>query len=467
MSALFNFISIYNVKAKCADPLHVGLGGGTADILAKNSTGEPFIQGTSLAGAFLSYTAAVMGEEEKGFFGRSASTANGLDGKSKIVFTEGSFSPKSLKLEMRTRVSIDGITGSVKSTKGKGDSRSSGQLMDVEYIAKGSELLFSIFAFSKNADEKEKTNAVIKKCLAAMHEGILTIGGMSTIGCGKLELINVQAKSFDMTKKDMREQWAELNVGECSTVGDSILDEIKKLRVQNPYYEVAVSMELRTPFSIKANTVNEDFARELLHPKDSDKLPDSMPIVNGQKEFIIPGSSIKGIFRSRMELIADYLGIAVSLLDASFESKSDCMFEDAVITGTKEDGRVISQPRIHINKISGGVMYKAFFNDMTIGGAVSLRILIHRNSAKADAIPPEALLGLVLYVIRDIDAGAVTFGNGAGIGRGYMSVDNITINSDETDGDGVSFTLDKAANYEVVKNSLSKLMEFSKKEMHV
>lgn len=427
MKALFQKIHQFYVEAECSQPMHVGRGEDSSEVLVKHSSGLPFIQGTSIAGAFSSYVEAVYGKEKKEKYFGSSDGENGISGKSALVFSEGKFQTEKLEIEMRTRVRLDGGTGSVKSELLQGTNAKSGQVMDMEYIAKGSSLCFSVYAFDDGRD-------IARECLAALNRGQIQLGGKNTIGCGKIKLTCVTYRQYDMQKEEGRKAWQNTSVGaEDSRTGTDILEELLRIPVSSINYVIAADMELKTPFLLKANGIDEETAMSVLHRKDEDSLPDVMPLLDGRKDFIIPGSSLKGAFRNRFEMIGNYLGIEPQTVNCVFEDRSDISFEDAVICNAKEEGQAVNQPRIHINKLTGSVMDKSLFWEMTIGGKTSIKITVPKNFSRGAGMDAKAEIGFLLYILRDIHVGAVTLGSGAGIGRGYMKIGNVRIyDGDET-----------------------------------
>lgn len=458
MKALFQEIHKFYIEAECKQPMHVGCGEESSEVLVKHSSGLPFIQGTSIAGAFSSYVEDVFGKEEQEKYFGSSDAENGIIGKSALVFSEGSFQPDKLQIEMRTRVRLDGGTGSVKSEVLQGTNAKSGQVMDVEYITRGSALSFCIYAFDEGKE-------IVQECLAALNRGEIQLGGKNTIGCGKVEVTCVKYRHYDMRKAEDRSAWQNTQVGaEDDSAGTDILDEIREMPVSHVKYVLAADMELRTPFLLKANEIHEEVAMAMLQIKEENALPDAMSLLDGKKDFVIPGSSLKGVFRNRFEMIADYLGVEPETVKLVFEDKSDLSFEDVVICGAKGEGQAINQPRIHINKLTGSVMDKSLFWEMTIGGNTSLTITVPQNSKKKDGMSAKAKIGFLLYILRDIHMGAVTFGSGAGIGRGYMKIGSVRIYDGDETNKLAEFTMDCPTQAGVFADSCVKAAASLRKE---
>ena len=88
-----------------------------------------------------------------------------------------------------------------------------------------------------------------------------------------------------------------------------------------------------------------------------------------------------------------------------------------------EDGRLFDEKkrqitRIRINRFTGGVMRGGLFTEEPLSCGVELRI----------SAPDEpAACGLLLYALRDLGLGLYNLGSGGSVGRGYVSVREITV----------------------------------------
>ena len=83
MKALFQQIHQFYIEAECSQPMHVGCGEESSEVLVKHSSGLPFIQGTSIAGAFSSYVETAFGREEQEKYFGSSEKENGITGNRK------------------------------------------------------------------------------------------------------------------------------------------------------------------------------------------------------------------------------------------------------------------------------------------------------------------------------------------------------------------------------------------------
>jgi hypothetical protein len=167
-------------------------------------------------------------------------------------------------------------------------------------------------------------------------------------------------------------------------------------------------------------------------------VPDAVNIQNARKDYIIPGSSWKGVIRSRMEQIAGYLGEQhpdnrknyEKLIQNTFgvpgEGKEagaagNIRFSDSVVGERMENDMAVPQPRIHIDKFTGGVMSRGLFSEKYASGKLTAEIdILNRNN-------PEQTCGLLILALRDLALGLVSIGSGYGMGKGFLDVETITI----------------------------------------
>lgn len=417
--AVYDKIHRYVVHVICEQPLHVGSADGKQeDILRDPSTGHPFVQASGIAGVLADYVRKANGDAVcKQLFGDSGEK-NGIEGKSKVVVLDGHFVPNTVKLEMRTRCALNKTTGSVDAKRVKGIDIDSGTLLTAEYIGTGSELKFAILVYG---DGYKK----IEDALAALHIGKIRFGGQNTSGFGRVSIQRIRVSVYDMTKKKEREDWAGLT-NFYKESGEDVTETIKNYNcgLKDLDYSVIIQVKLNTALLIKANMIEEERIKKSLGKID--KMPDFMNITNAKKKYIIPGTSLKGVFRSRMETIGDYLNLSKEQITEIFEQRSKLLFEDAVI----QEDRSMQQKRIHLNKISGAVKNKALFSECVTGGQAEIKIHVDAarlKSTKNPILSAKACIAMLLYVIRDLAIGTVSLGSGASIGRGLITVNDIEI----------------------------------------
>ena len=416
----------YLVTAVCAQPLHIGSASGEKEeVLVHPTDAMPFIQASSLAGVLRQYYVKTYGEERaEGLFGarRFETDANALDGASKVRLSDGIFSGENLLLELRPRVKIDPETGTCDSGAIKGTNRQAGHKFNMEYIGAGAEFRFVIYLYD------ESFQADLEEVLAAVHQGSVQFGGQKSNGCGFMKLKSLKRKVFDMTRKEDRAGWAdEEKLAERAY--EDIFDGLKTPARTAMAYEVTVSGSTEGELLVKSIAVQDS----------GEGAPDSMNIRNAAREYIVPGSSLKGAVRNQMERIASYIGNE-DVVPATFGRTKDAqdsgtagniVFYDTVVGKTEDNDGAAVRSRIHIDKFTGGVMYGGLFQEKNVSGRVDFRIAVNERGC------PDSTCGLLLMALRDMAAGVMSVGGGYNVGKGIIDVDRIVIKDCMNDNEAV------------------------------
>ena len=301
IKAKYTKILKYEIEAEAESALHIGNGmSDEGEVLVDERTGEPFIQGTSVAGAFLE----AADEEQKKCFGnknekkdksKEKNTSNKgknndkndiWGNKSRLTFSDVHFKVNDrLRLEYRTRVRLDAKSGTTD------QANNSGQLHNIELISAGAEMTFDIYRFLK---PEENEDGLVEELLAALNRQEILLGGNVTNGCGKVKLTSVRRSEYDLTTPEGRKDWSD----EGKNKGQECLGEIRKIkRKSNKKQPLKFRLEVSYPNAIlvKGNYVNEELLEKQLKTEfeeDKNRVPDAMNIVNGREEYIIPATSI-------------------------------------------------------------------------------------------------------------------------------------------------------------------------------
>ncbi|MBE6853765.1 MAG: hypothetical protein E7505_09910 [Ruminococcus sp.] len=453
MNAVFKAVKKFHIEAVCAAPVHTGCAEGEkGDILIHPETARPFIQGTSIAGVFRSFTKENHGAQTADkWFGVSSDSNSG--NTSRITFTDALFSDSAM-LETRPHVRINPASSSVSSGDTIGTSGASGQLLDMTYISEGSALSFDIYVFMDNADDNDN---VIEKCLYAVDNGDIRFGGRTTTGCGILKLTGVELTRYDMSDAEDRKAWAY----ESKKPTDAdFADKLKDFSEKSCFTRITASVAARR-LAVKGSFVDDMLLRE--NDYTDKRIPDSMPAVNGAGSFVVPGSSLKGLFRSHISAITSYMGMTELFMEKTFsdKSKSRLFFRDSVVDGCSV--KLNTTTRNKIDKLTGGTMDKALFKEADISGSFDIAIDI--DSRISDVWSEEDIkraAALVVMCIRDLDAGRFSIGSGEAIGRGYTDVSSVTINT--PDGEEYSIDFEKSSMDEKTQDYINSCLEALKEE---
>lgn len=454
MNAVFTAVKKFHIEAVCAAPMHTGCAEGEkGGILIHPETARPFIQGTSIAGVFRSFTEERYGEEYvKKWFGVSSSERN-EDITSRITFTDAVFSDSAM-LETRPHVRLNSASSSAGSGKTIGTSGDSGHLLDMTYISEGSELEFDIYVFLTNESESD---SVIEKCLCSLHNGDIRFGGKITTGCGILRLTKAELTYYDMKNPDDRKAWAD----ESKEPTDAeLLSGLENFSERSGFTRVKALAAARR-LTVKGNYIDNTILEK--NGYTDNKNPDSMPVVNGAGSFIVPGSSLKGLFRSHISAITSYMGMTDLFMEKVFsdKAKSRLFFRDSVIDESTVKLNVSSRNKI--DKFTGGTMNKSLFREADISGGFDIAIDI--DSRTSDCWSEEDIkrsVALVVMCLRDLDAGRFSIGSGESVGRGYTKVSALTIST--PDGEEYAVDFEKSSMDKKTQDYINSCLEALKEE---
>lgn len=417
---MFHKLTKYLVKAACTQPLHIGSAlGDKEEVLIHPVDDVPFIQAASIAGVLRGYYAQDQRhsrEQVDELFGAGKSTAGDNVSKSgsKICISDGSFCGSDLILELRPRVSINPKTGSCEAGTIKGTDIQAGHKFNMEYIGAGAEFVFEMYLY----DETKQRD--IDELLAALHQEKMQFGGQKSNGCGYMNLKSVKKKVFNMTLPEDRKLWASEDELEEKEYKDILSElESKELKNQVDAYEVTVTGCTEGTLLIKSIAV----------PDCGKDAPDCMNLRNARKDYIVPGSSLKGAVRSQMEKIAGYLDRQEIIKDtfgymgtSPKDSKAGNMVvHDTVVGNRRENDLAELFHRIHIDKFTGGVMDGGLFHEKNVSGNLSIRIIIKNRNH------PDRTCGLLLMALRDLAAGVMNIGSGYNVGKGIIDVSKIMV----------------------------------------
>lgn len=424
----YDYIVKYQAKVRLMGPLHIGgVLEGTESVLIHPVTACPFVQASSIAGVFRAYLAQNENESLVNELFGSADKEN----TSRVRFADGEFE-EGVVIELRPHVMIDRQTGTVSSSK------NSGQKFEMEYVGVGSEFIFTCHLFLKEKNSIGQVKA-FETIFSAMKEGELIFGGKKSSGAGRTKLIDLQKKEFNCLDKDKKNNNKDLEywLAENQTMTDvkpyeSYLEKLPEIHSKRVAYRVSVTGKTEGAIQIKGIAASGF----------GDDAPNSENIRTAEKNYIIPGSSLRGVFRSQMEKIADYLQ-KPKIIQAAFGMaedgeeqkviKGNLFFTDTVIGDMESNDRMPFRHRIHIDKFTGGVFQKGLFSEKNAAGDLDILIEVENN------IAADAVLALLVMALRDLAIQTMNIGNGYANGKGFVKDICIDIQSWEKKKAVISF----------------------------
>lgn len=430
MAEIFQYDKIekYKAVAECTQPMHIGRGeNGNTHVLIHPSDGIPFIQASSIAGVFRDYYSKVYGKDEaERLFGKCSETEE-YTIQSRIRISDGRFltGQKNLSMELRPHVRINRKTGTADDRTVQGTSKESGQKFNMQYIGAGAQFEFFIYVYGMDTENK------LEDVFSAIKEQKVQFGGQKSNGCGYLKIEKLLYKEFDMKNAADRKLWMR----EETLEDEDYINKTEKLPQTSALkdaYEIFVT----------GCTQGELLVKSISAPDYGKDAPDSVNIRNAKNEYIIPASSLKGSIRSQMQQISDYLKVP-EIIDNTFgvpaEKNRNGMlgnirFFDTVVGTTEDNDKNRLLHRIHIDKFTGGVMHGGLFTEKSIFGNFKfhIRVLNHNNPART--------LGLLLLALRDMASGLYGIGSGNNVGRGFLTLDQITVKTGNVTQAQISFS---------------------------
>jgi len=174
--------------------------------------------------------------------------------------------------------------------------------------------------------------------------------------------------------------------------------------------------------TVKCKTEGDLLVKGLVGGANSDGRQVATNMRNAGNKFIIPGSSIKGAFKSRAQYICELLNgrnLETKAFGGKDKTSGNIIVKDAIFSLTDND--LIERHRIHVDKFTGGVFNGGLFNERNIYGNFDIEINILKKN------DPDFSLALILYVLRDLNAGLFNLGGGFNVGKGFVNIDNIEI----------------------------------------
>lgn len=429
--------------------------------------GNPFVPGTSLAGAFRNY---LLRMEGKAYADKLFGYIDGQNG------CQSRFSVSDLTFE-------NGYTISIRSqTKLEHKVAATGSKFDLENIEKGAAGTFYMeleFRENDSDDLKAAAYRFLKRIVYGIDSGEITFGSNKSSGFGHFSIEKIYGRGFGV----MHPQ--ESVPDACSSLQDYLIrkncffgfsgwpdfdkwdmqaDE-NELDCKELYPDEKTSMytTLEVPLKLTGTINIRQYITEYKSEDDSKHIYRSGKL--GEEIPIIPGSSWKGAIRSQCERILRELGIWKESLvlqmfgfiekdkaknaqphesGAGSASISNVFIEESDIdacipdAGPESvlDGRDIDasrsaghyQPvtRNQINRFTGSTVNHALLQEQVyVHGKCSLTIHICKDADESGADKNAWMAGLLLLAIKDLQNGYLAVGGETGIGRGIFGSDGM------------------------------------------
>lgn len=400
---IYNTIVKYKVKVETTQPLCIG-SDEVGEILKHPVTNMPYVPATSMLGIWNHYIKQCIeqGDSEHGTR-ENDGTKKEKKSYGTFIMSDGTFEDTSIQIEVRDHVKINGERGVAEN----------GQKFSQEVLSKNARFTFYIEYMGKEKDEIEEVHHMIQRCLNGMKSGEIVLGGKTSQGFGKMDIVEVSKYQYNMMDKEDRDRYVNDN-HKYETVDLDECDYRKIYRFFTLNGKATQSLLVKSVERLKGKLVNKN-------------------LQDGRGDYIIPGSTIKGVFRYHIEKILSVYAnenTKKEILDMIFGSTGQegvVSFTDTVMGTQEENERVVEQNRIRIDYFTGGVFHGALVNNKPAKGEITL-VIRQKNDHTNQS---DWITALLLLTLRDIQQEVVAFGGSSSIGNGFLSVDKIELYDNE------------------------------------
>lgn len=344
---------------------------------------QVYLPGTTLAGAFKDYLTKC---NEKGLeedFGELGEQSN--------IFFMDSYAPLK-NIEIRDAVCIDRETGT------------SANKFSRVYVSAEHKFNVNIKIFGENKLDLDNRYNKILSCLKAINDEEIVLGAYKSSGAGSFKVNEVLKEDFSFENKNDIFKYL-LNEDKYEKVDINKFTNSKK---EENLFKFQLTGMLKTSILVKGH-----------ESLDADKV-DSSGYVNGKGEYIIPGTSLKGVIRSESERILKYLNYdnneIIDVFGGSIESgceKKNFASKLRVQDSTINKVRSKIYNRIKIDKFTAKTIQGALFNEEVLSGELKINATLRTDDKK--------FVGLIGMIFRDVALGKISIGSGNNVGRGRIA----------------------------------------------
>ncbi|MBQ8317611.1 MAG: hypothetical protein IJX85_04675 [Lachnospiraceae bacterium] len=392
----------YKIDFTLASSLALGSGeeNYTDKDIARDSSGVPYIPGTSLAGVYRSLFDDAVADKYFGY----VEDFSGVTQASRIITYDATLQDKSYFVKKRDCVGLDEWRTAI-----------TGNKFDFEVLEPGVK-----FVTYMEQDVYQDDVCLADVIADAWTRDRILLGAKTMRGHGRVKDVKISAKAFDMTDSADVQAWLDFDMydykcwqGDCQWVKDAELC--------SAYDSDDIGMELSLDLIQEGPLVIRVYTTDV--SKDENKsLPDYNQITytKGNVPFI-PGTSWAGVFRHRLQELGKVNVESYFGTHKGDKCKSRISFSESAIV----DSKFKEISRNAIDRFTGGTVQSALFKEKVVyGGKTSLKITVKGD---CDAAFRESLASAII----DLHMGFLTVGGEGSIGYGLFSVDKITCNNSE------------------------------------
>lgn len=407
-----------------------------------DGAGNPFIPGTSLAGAARSYLG--LKKDQKGMFGfaKKNGTGSAKDGSMSALIISDIRLEEGWKTEIRDGVQLGTALGDKVVKKGG--------KYDMQVISADARGSFYLELTIREGDGEEEMVSQIQQFLCGMDLGEIRLGSSKNRGYGRVKICDVVRREF--TKDDLKE-WLSFDYK------SSLLDKLQANRPDGQWVDQMDLPDQKNLLSDRKKYHTFEIPLQLtggisIRKYSADPMKADFEQLSHGEQAIIPGTSWTGAIRSRCREILYDLDTeqfkvdpfrANSLLERAFgkiknkAAKEDDSRQSCVVIGESriDGGEDLYMTRNRIDRFSNATVQGALYTEKAhFQGKTTLRILIEtwRDGQDSEEILElQAVTGLILLAVEDIRYGFLAVGGQTAVGRGIFHESDETRQVSETE----------------------------------
>lgn len=285
----------------------------------------------------------------------------------------------------------------------------------------------SSLKFKKMHDNLDYVDDMAATLADILCSGI-RMGSMTAKGFGKVKAVASDVFFFNFTadKKAWQKYICKGELPQQGYKGNAVT-------MAKPKTSFVMSLDLAVKSSLLLGDYETAEGINIEHKDEEGFKKLSAVPMTSKNEYLIPGTSIKGVLRNRAmqimmklsgnektatEVVENIMGYSREQEDNKVESRQSHLFVDEVYIKQEDVLKKHAQTRNRIDKFTGGTMNTALFTEEPLWQQEKKVKAFTFNLEVVDCEPRDA--GLMLLLLKDLYLGHVAFGGGKGIGRGVV-----------------------------------------------
>jgi CRISPR/Cas system CMR subunit Cmr4 (Cas7 group RAMP superfamily) len=300
-----------------------------------------------------------------------------------------------------------------------------GGKFDEEYAPAGLRFALEFCLDGWNGEPSAATLTIFRRLGWAIKSGEIRFGGKAAEGFGRIKTIEADCRRFDLYTEEGLQDWLNLSPGPRFQPAEG-----QKVEFLEPPAQVSVGLAGSLVFPVEAQgplLIGGGAApTSSKAAAEADVVFYKEPFYNYAQSnvewgFVLPGSSLRGVVRHRVYLIAaslfsepraeELVNSIFGLAQGGKSQRGKIFFEDVRIPKSQE----ILVPHVAIDRFSGGVLESALYFEAPLWDkGLSFEVKIHFESLS------DLEAAILAQAFLDLLEGKLPVGAGNNRGNGYL-----------------------------------------------